>query len=667
MTLTPNWKLKKPPHLNWVLLPFLSLLTLSLSDPRIYEAALLCGPTATAAAAAPPPQKNFSYIPAFVKEMELLSQQVYTNNWGHTAVNSTGVIPIYALAHCHDDLPHTDCLLCYAVARTRLPHCLPALSGRVYLDGCFLRYDRYDFFGESVDPVRDSVNCTDSGRRGGGVARGAEFNSSVGDLIDNVTQTAVANGGFAAGEVKGVFGLAVCWKTVSSAGCRDCLEKAANDVRDCLPGGEGRGLNAGCYLRYSTHNFLQNEAGNLHQGESATGFIVAIALAATTFFMFSLFAIYACYVRLPRLKQERNNLGQISASFNKSSLNFKYEALEKATDYFNPSRKIGQGGAGSVFKGTLPNRETIAVKRLFYNTRQWVDDFFNEVNLISGIQHKNLVKLLGCSIEGPESLLVYEYVPNKNLDQFLFDKDKSQNVNWKQRLDIIVGIAEGLAYLHGGSETRIIHRDIKGSNVLLDENLAPKIADFGLARCFAADKSHLSTGIAGTLGYMAPEYLVRGQLTEKADVYSYGVLVLEIICGRKSHAFVEDSCSLLQSVWQLYKTNRLPESIDPRLNGDFPAKEASRVLQIGLLCTQASVALRPSMEEVVDMLINRDDEIPVPNQPPFLTASALNPASSDRSCSVNSLILNALTKMGASGTSTESSTMPSSDEPSRSV
>ncbi|KAI8533663.1 hypothetical protein RHMOL_Rhmol10G0026800 [Rhododendron molle] len=567
--MTPNWKLKKPPHLNWVLLPFLNLLTLSLSDPRIYEAALLCGPTATTNTTAPPRPKNFSYIPAFVKEMELLSQQVNTSNWGQTAVNSTGVIPIYALAQCHDDLPHTDCLLCYAVARTRLPHCLPALSGRVYLDGCFLRYDKYDFFGESVDPVRDSVNCTDSGGgSGGGVARGAEFNSSVGDLIDNVTQTAVANGGFAVGQVKGVFGLAVCWKNVSSDGCRDCLEKAANDVRECLPSGEG---------------------------ESAIGIIVSIALAATAFFMFSLFAIYACYVRLPRLKQERNNLGQVSASFNKSSLNFKYEALEKATDYFNPSRKIGQGGAGSVFKGTLPNRETIAVKRLFYNTRQWVDEFFNEVNLISGIQHKNLVKLLGCSIEGPESLLVYEYVPNKNLDQFLFGK------------------------------------------------------------CLLF------------LGYMAPEYLVRGQLTEKADVYSYGVLVLEIICGRKSHAFVEDSCSLLQSVWQLYKTNRLPESIDPRLNGDFPEKEASCVLQIGLLCTQASVALRPSMEEVVDMLINRDNEIPVPNQPPFLTASAVNPASSDRSCSINSLILNALTKMGASGTSTESSTMPSSDEPSRSV
>lgn len=145
--MTYNWKFKqfsipKSPYLNWVFFFFINLLTLSLSDPRIHEAALLCGPTTTTNATTSPPPKNFSYIPNFVREMELLSQLVTSNDWGHTAVNST-VIPIYGLAQCHQDLPHTDCLLCYAVARTRLPHCLPSVSGRVYLDGCFLRYDRY--------------------------------------------------------------------------------------------------------------------------------------------------------------------------------------------------------------------------------------------------------------------------------------------------------------------------------------------------------------------------------------------------------------------------------------------------------------------------------------------------------------------------------------------
>uniref|UniRef100_A0A5B7CDR2 Putative cysteine-rich receptor-like protein kinase 42 n=1 Tax=Davidia involucrata TaxID=16924 RepID=A0A5B7CDR2_DAVIN len=555
----------------------------------------------------------------------------------------------------------------YASSRNTLPNCLPAIAGRIYLDGCFQRYDNYSFFNESIDPSGDTVNCSSS--YGAAIGREAlEFNKSVGLLIENVTQTAVSNEGFAIGEMKGVYGLAQCWKTVSNDGCRECLEKASQEVMGkCLPSKEGRGLNAGCYLRYSTNKFYNDATSEGNEGSGlSVAATVAIALSVAAFFMLSIFAGFAGYIRFSKSKQKRNNLGQIAMLYNKSSLNFKYETLEKATDYFGPSRKIGEGGSGSVFKGTLPDGKIVAVKRLFFNTRQWVDEFFNEVNLISGIQHKNLVKLLGCSIEGPESLLVYEYIPNNSLDQFLFDKTKIQILNWKQRFDIIVGTAEGLAYLHGGCHIRIIHRDIKSSNVLLDENLAPKIADFGLARCFAADKTHLSTGIAGTLGYMAPEYLVRGQLTEKADVYSFGVLVLEIVCGRKNNVFVEHSSSLLQSVWKLYKTHRLNECVDPCLRNDFPAKEASEVLQIGLLCTQASVAFRPSMDEVIQMLTNKDCEIPEPNQPPFLNASLLEPGRSTGSYSVNRLVSSAMAKLEISDTSTGSSSMLSSDQPSRS-
>ncbi|CAL5370527.1 unnamed protein product [Camellia sinensis] len=360
-----------------------------------------------------------------------------------------------------------------AASRTRIPHCLPSISARIYLDGCFLRYESFDFFNQSVDSARDTVNCATDVVRELGFER------------------------FAVGEGKGVYGLAQCWRSVSSGGCRECLEKAAGEVRRCVPSREGRGLNAGCYLRYSTVKFFNGgEKLQRSSGGSATGVIVTIVLAATAFFMLLFVASYACYMRFSRMKEERNNLGQVSASFNESSLNFKYEMLGKATDYFDLSRKIGQGGAGSVFKGTLPNGETVAAKRLFFNTRQWVDEFFNEVNLIKGTRHKNLVKLLGCSIEGLRASWFTSAAQTKALISSF--SGKVQSLNWKQRLTIIVGTAEGLEYLHGGSETRIIHRDIKSSNVLLDENLAPKIADFGLARCFGADKTYLNTGIAGT-------------------------------------------------------------------------------------------------------------------------------------------------------------------------
>ncbi|CAI0456169.1 unnamed protein product [Linum tenue] len=455
--------------------------------------------------------------------MDALSSQLINNKQKFATYHlNNSAIPFYALIQCHADLSQTDCLLCYAAARTKLPRCLPAVSARIYLDGCFLRYENYSFYTESVSPAIDNFTC------GSAAAAGAEFEfaESVKYAVANVTRNAAASEGvsgfFGVAEVGGrAYALAQCWESVGRDGCRECLGKAAAVVVGrCLPRREGRALNAGCYLKYSDHKFY---------GE---GDLLEIVTA-------------------------RRNLGKVSISFNRLSMNFKYETLEKATDYFNLSKKLGQGGAGTVFIGSLPNNQTVAVKRLIFNTSQWVEEFFNEVNLISGIQHKNLVKLLGCSIEGPESLLVYEYVPNKSLDQFLFGNvektSKVVTLSWKQRLNVVVGAAEGLAYLHGerGSPVRIIHRDIKSSNVLLDEDFNAKIADFGLVRHFGADKSHLSTGIAGTIGYMAPEYLVRGQLTEKADVYSFGVLVLEIVSGKRCNAVIGESNSLLQAVWPL--------------------------------------------------------------------------------------------------------------------
>nr|GMC91647.1 cysteine-rich receptor-like protein kinase 42 [Ipomoea batatas] len=637
----------KAPYLRWAIIILLLRHTtlLCYSDPRISEAALICGKNRTSVSI---------IIPNFVKEMETISQSVTDKGWGSFSLINAN-ISIYALAQCHNDLPRGDCLLCYAASRTRLPRCLPATSGRLFLDGCFLRYDAYNFFNESTDPRVDTRNCS-SPEGGVGDEEAVNFAVNAGRLIDNVSGMAVVGGGFAVGNWKGVYGLAQCWKTVSREGCRECLAKASREVKGCLPNSrDGRALNAGCYLRYSTHNFIADPNRQFDDGSSAvskTGVKIIIALVVTAIFMISTFTAYTYRKKSLKRKREGKNLGPILSSYNKSNLNFKYETLEKATKYFNPSMKLGQGGAGSVFKATLQRGKVVAVKRLFFNTRQWVDEFFNEVNLISGIDHKNLVKLLGCSIEGPESLLVYEFVPNNSLEHYLFEEDKIKILSWKERFDIVVGIAEGIAFLHEGYSSRIIHRDIKSSNVLLDENFAPKIADFGLARDFAADKTHLSTGIAGTLGYMAPEYLVKGQLTEKADVYSFGVLVLEIVSGRKNNAFVEDTGSLLQTVWKLYKTTQTTQVVDPLLEGVFPAQEASKAIQVGLLCCQASPGSRPSMSQVVEMLILENPHIPQPTQPPFINPSVL---AAGNIKSAKTLMSDVLNKLDSSSYSTSSS------------
>ncbi|EXB90356.1 Cysteine-rich receptor-like protein kinase 42 [Morus notabilis] len=620
----------------------LLLFSTAKSDPRISEAAHVCDKTLHS------PTSNF--IPNFVTLMQAISDQINRNQWGEANVTSPPP-EIYAFAQCHDDLSPSDCSACFAASRTMLPKCLPSVSARIFLDGCFLRYDNYSFHGESVGvdgagDDRDVSKCGPPSAVAGDEFLRSEFAKKVKDVVGVLAETAAINGGFAVGEDRGgvadVYAMAQCWKTVEKEDCRRCLRAAGDRIGECPPAAEGRAMFAGCYLRYSTERFFQVSAKHEEELDSATvSMIIAGVLSALAFVLLTLTGAYFGLKTVSSNKKEDFQT-EIPTALQNSRLNFKYEMLEKATDFFDASRKLGQGGAGSVFKGILPDGRIVAVKRLFFNTTQWVDEFFNEVNLISGIEHKNLVKLLGCSIEGPESLLVYEFVPNKSLDQIIFDKKNPANVlSWQQRFNIISGTAEGLAYLHGGCGVKIIHRDIKTSNILLGENLNPKIADFGLARSVATDRTHISTGIAGTLGYMAPEYLVRGQLTDKADVYAYGVLILEIVSSRKNSAFTLGSSSVLHSVWKLYKANKVVESVDPALKDDFPAEEASNVLQIGLLCTQASVALRPSMSEVVQMLSDREHEIPLPMQPPFLNASILNPDDSRENTAQESAVYTA--------------------------
>jgi len=241
------------------------------------------------------------------------------------------------------------------------------------------------------------------------------------------------------------------------------------------------------------------------------------------------------------------------------------------------------------------------------------------VNLISRVQHKNLVKLLGCSVNGPERLMVYEYLSNKSLDLFLFDEKMRKVLDWQRRFEIILGIASGLAYLHQESDIRIIHRDIKSSNILLDQNFKPKIADFGLVKYFAEDQSHLSTRIIGTRGYMAPEYLVHGHLTEKVDVYGFGVLVLEIVSGIKNKPpmHTNDIPSLLTMVWNHYLSGTILNIIDPNIHEDYQ-EGVLQVVHIALLCTQASATLRPSMSKVIMFLTSKEPNLIKPTEPPFV-------------------------------------------------
>ncbi|TVU49114.1 hypothetical protein EJB05_00406, partial [Eragrostis curvula] len=284
---------------------------------------------------------------------------------------------------------------------------------------------------------------------------------------------------------------------------------------------------------------------------------------------------------------------------------YSLKELRKATRNFCPGNKLGQGSFGCVYLGKLKNGEKVAIKVLSSESRQGMKEFLNELGVISNVTHPNLVKLLGCCADGGQKMLVYNFIENNSLAQILFGNSHSGiRLDWRTRVKICIGIAEGLAYLHEEVRPPIVHRDIKASNILLDRNLNPKIADFGLAKLFPGNMTHISTRVAGTLGYLAPEYAIRGQLTKKADVYSFGVLLLEIVSGRchTDPTLPLEDQYLLEKVWMLYESGDLESIIDKTLQRDFDAEEAHRLLKIGLLCTQDATKIRPSMSTIAKML-----------------------------------------------------------------
>ncbi|XP_057986148.1 probable leucine-rich repeat receptor-like serine/threonine-protein kinase At3g14840 isoform X3 [Hevea brasiliensis] len=284
---------------------------------------------------------------------------------------------------------------------------------------------------------------------------------------------------------------------------------------------------------------------------------------------------------------------------------FSLRQLRAATNDFNSANKIGEGGFGTVYKGELLDGTIIAVKQLSSKSRQGNREFVTEIGMISGLQHPNLVKLYGCCIEGNQLLLVYEYMENNSLARALFGSETSDlTLDWAMRQKICVGIARGLAFLHEESALRIVHRDIKTTNVLLDKDLNAKISDFGLAKLCEEENTHISTRIAGTVGYMAPEYALWGYLTEKADVYSFGVVALEIVSGRNNANYrpKNEAVCLLDWAFILQQKGNLMEIVDPRLENEFNIEEAERMIKVALLCTNASSMLRPTMSAALSML-----------------------------------------------------------------
>ncbi|KAE8699010.1 Cysteine-rich receptor-like protein kinase 10 [Hibiscus syriacus] len=296
---------------------------------------------------------------------------------------------------------------------------------------------------------------------------------------------------------------------------------------------------------------------------------------------------------------------------------FPFEILVAATNNFSHHQKLGEGGFGPVYRGKLDDGREIAVKKLSHSSNQGKKEFENEARLLAQVQHRNVVNLLGYCVHGQEKLLVYEYITNESPDKILFKSNRKWELDWMRRYEIISGVARGLLYLHEDSHNRIIHRDIKAGNILLDDKWIPKIADFGMARLFPEDQTHVNTRVAGTNGYMAPEYVMNGHLSAKADVFSFGVVVLELISGQRNSSFNLDvnAHSLLDWAYKLYKKGKSMEFMDPVLASSAVPEQLASCIQIGLLCTQGDPHIRPDMSRVVILQSKRPGSLEEPTRP----------------------------------------------------
>ncbi|XP_031109318.1 cold-responsive protein kinase 1-like [Ipomoea triloba] len=594
----------------WLLAAVMLVVSVSepaFSDPQTNQIGNLgCGPY------------NASDAPDYTRELNIsfadLRNQLSSANKRFATSTQRAV---YAMVQCRKYLSTADCVACFDAAVIVTRNCpIATTSAIVIFDGCFLRYQESYFYDQITDPITEGSYPVCGNR----TARNQDiFNATAQELLNELLlATPKINGFYAAVKLQEespggatIYAVAQCAETVSESNCQDCLSLVYNNIKGCLPNSaDGRAVDAGCFLRYSdTPFFADNQtidiAPLLGKGNSSGKKKPILAgVVGTVGIILVLAALFLWY--LQSRKQNAWIRGNILGA--KSYI---YKDLKAATNDFSEENILGKGGFGDVYKGTLQSGDVVAVKKLTTISSRAKANFETEVSLITNANHPNLIRLLGYSGNGKVLILVYEYMKNASLDRYIYGEKRGM-LNWKQRVDIILGTARGLAYLHEQLDVCIIHRDIKSSNILLDDEFQPKIADFGLARLLPENKSHLTTKFAGTLGYTAPEYANHGHLSEKVDIYSFGIVILEVISGRRSSELQVEPVTeyLLELAWKLYENNEHLGLVDNNLDpNEYEVEEVKRMLEIALVCTQSPSKIRPSMSEVVVMLSSTDASI----------------------------------------------------------
>ncbi|KAK9155889.1 hypothetical protein Sjap_003369 [Stephania japonica] len=588
---------------------------------------------------------NFTSSNQFWTNLNLLLLPSPVSNSSRTGffnTSSIGASPntVYSLMQCRGDISMEDCSTCLNSAKVEIiSQCSKVNRAVLRFENCLLRYSDIDFFSKiSISPMNLMASANLA-------TNSVVLNRQVGALIKNLTADAASNNSrFQIGLInytntENIYGMAQCTGDLSERDCLSCLQNMIQEVSSQCRNKEGcRAVCASCIVRYEKQPFFDlsllsplpppppapgPSLTNTTKGKSSIVNVVAIIVPIAVGLLVLLLAFYA-YSRWRRLRRGKSIPGINGDSIApEDSPQFALDTIRSTTNNFSDDNKLGRDGFGVVYKGTLSNGQEIVVKRFSKSSSQGSEGFRNEAMLLHKLQHRNLVRLLGFCLDEEEKLLIYEYVPNGSLDKHLFDPNKKLYLDWERRYKIIRRIARGLLYLHEDSRLKIIHRGLKASKILLDDEMNAKISDFGMARLFDVDQTHHKTErVAGTFGYMAPEYVVKGLFSMKSDVYSFGVLVLEIISGLQiiNQNRTDSSKDLIKSAWMHWREGAHLEFLDPSLTSSSPS-EVMKCMHIGLLCIQKNIEDRPTMASVVLMLDSNSAILATPSPPPFVSES----------------------------------------------
>ncbi|XP_066311903.1 cysteine-rich receptor-like protein kinase 10 [Miscanthus floridulus] len=624
------------------------------------------------------------------------------------ATDTAGAVPdmVYALALCRGDINASDCQDCVTTGfQDAQQLCAFSKEATVFYDSCLLSFSNGNFLSTTTNGgnmallLMNSQNFTES----------ADFiRLFLFTLLNDTAESAVNSSRrfmtarMDISSMPTMYCAVQCTPDLTADECAACLQDFPELTLQYLDGRRGgRVLRVRCNMRYEIYPFYQGDPtlriislapsvpaiGNTTPGTNVTVYpqpplpppaappaaiipsvpaqeqrgpksklwIIGIAIPLLAILLCSTFTFLWMRRRKKGMLSSQNRAGanrieenalvwRIEEKSSEFTL-FDLSELLEATENFAEENRLGQGGFGPVYKGQLSDGQEIAVKRLASHSGQGFTEFRNEVELIAKLQHTNLVRLLGCCIQGEEKILVYEYLPNKSLDFFIFDESQSSLLNWYKRRAIIEGVAQGLLYLHKHSRLRVVHRDLKASNILLDQDMNPKISDFGLARIFSSNDTEGSTKrVVGTYGYMSPEYASEGIYSVKSDVFSFGVLLLEILSAKRNSGFHRygEFLNLLGYTWHLWEEGRWLDLVEASISKEMHEAEARRYINIALMCVQENADDRPTMSDVVAALNSESVVLPEPKHPAYFNlrvSKSVESAIVVETCSLNDVTI----------------------------